>query len=265
MVISGTTKIIFMVGNPIDQVKSPAIMNKIFVEMAVDIAVIPIAVQPDGIDDFMKSFRHMNNALGAIYTVPFKQKAFAECDSVSTRAQLLEVCNVVRKDKNGTLWGDATDGLGYLAGLENHNMDPSGKVATVIGAGGAGAAIACGLAERKAHKILILDVNLARQEELLNRLAGAFPDTIFLRQADEGFAPDIIANATPLGMRPNDPLPFPADQLPPFSFVSDVVTNMAMTPFLQAAKQRNCIIQTGAEMAAAQVELFANFIGTPFK
>lgn len=83
-------------------------------------------------------------------------------------------------------------------------------------------------------------------------------------ETGDGFVPDIVANATPLGMRPGDPLPYPPDQLPQSAFVTDVVTNPETTPFLNAAKQRGCQIQTGIEMVAPQASLFADFLGAKF-
>jgi len=171
MIVSGSTKIIFMVGYPIEQVKSPAIMNTRFAESGIDVAVVPVAIRPDSIGKFLLNLRGMENALGAIYTVPFKQAAFADCDRVSARAQVLEACNIVRREADGTITGEMTDGLGYLAALASHGIDPAGKAAIVIGAGGVGSAIAGALAERKAEKILLLDIDRERRQGLLKRLA----------------------------------------------------------------------------------------------
>ena len=78
----------------------------------------------------------------------------------------------------------------------------------------------------------------------------------------EGF--DLVANATPVGMDGTDTLPLPAaliDTLRPGALVTDVVTRPVTTPFLRAAAARGCRVQTGPEMAAAQMEILGRSMG----
>jgi shikimate 5-dehydrogenase len=69
-----------------------------------------------------------------------------------------------------------------------------------------------------------------------------------------------VVNATPMGIRPDDPLPFDASALSPEQFVGDVITMPEMSPLLRAASAWGCRYSTGPQMVAAQAELIANFL-----
>jgi shikimate dehydrogenase len=74
---------------------------------------------------------------------------------------------------------------------------------------------------------------------------------------------DIVVNATPIGMKPSDPLPLEVERITPSSFVGEVVMKEEMTPFLRAARERGCDIQVGTDMLFEQIPAYLEFFGFP--
>ncbi|MCP5155819.1 MAG: shikimate dehydrogenase [Ectothiorhodospiraceae bacterium] len=261
--VTGKTRVISMLGHPIAQVKSPGNLNGRFEATGQDVVVVPFDVGEGAVEAFFALHRRLENNLGILVTVPYKQAAFAACDETSPRARLLGACNVVRREPDGRLVGDMVDGLGYLAALAANGVDPKGMDTLVVGGGGVGSAIADALAGAGARRVVVLEIDEARRERLLAHLRRAYPGTAVGDVVEPGQRFGIIANATPLGMRAGDPLPLPAERIDPDAFVTDVVTDPVTTPFLEAARSRGCGVQTGPEMTVPQAALFARYLGVP--
>jgi shikimate dehydrogenase len=71
---------------------------------------------------------------------------------------------------------------------------------------------------------------------------------------------EIVVNATPMGMSPDDPLPVPAHQLTSSMVVGDVVAGHGPTAFVQAARAAGCKTVDGLEMVDAGIEIMSNFL-----
>lgn len=132
----------------------------------------------------------------------------------------------------------------------------------MVGAGGVGSAIAAALLYEKPHELVLYDVAEERTRDLLERLKGAAPD-IAARVASSadpaGF--DIAVNATPLGMRQGDPLPFDPDDLGADSLVADVIMKPPVTRLLEAAAAQGCRTLEGRHMLDHQAPLIADYFG----
>ena len=72
---------------------------------------------------------------------------------------------------------------------------------------------------------------------------------------------DLVVNATPLGMKVDDPLPIDVSRLSPKTFVGEAVMKQEMTPLLQAARARGCPIQVGTDILFEQIPLYLEFFG----
>ncbi len=72
---------------------------------------------------------------------------------------------------------------------------------------------------------------------------------------------DLIVNATPLGMKDGDPLPFDVSRIAPNTFVGEVVMKEAITPLLAAARAKGCAIQVGTDMLFEQIPAYLEFFG----
>jgi shikimate dehydrogenase len=207
--------------------------------------------------------RNWLNFRGVVVTVPYKQALVPYLDRLTDRARILNAVNVIRRNDDGTLDGDAQDGVGFVAALQSKGVGLGGKRAAVVGSGGVATAISYSLCEAGVREIAIQDIDAAKQEILMATLRKAFPATAVRAGVASVEGLDLLVNATPVGMNgdPNLPLPRPVlDGLRASTAVADVVTMPAMTPFLAFAKERGCLIQQGVDMAAAQLQTLHAFM-----
>ncbi|VVD59167.1 shikimate dehydrogenase [Pandoraea communis] len=265
--ITGHTRLVAIVGSPVAQVKSPANFNAHFACVGADIAMIPMNVLPAALDGFVALLRGWENLAGCVVTVPYKQQLAGRVDCLSDRAAALGAINVVRREPDGRLVGDMTDGLGFLRAAQRHGFAARGRTAMIAGAGGAGSAIAHALCEAGIARLIVLDRDDARAESLAARLLDDFPwvdvGTGGPPKALVDVHADLLVNATPAGMADDMSLPLPAwviEANAPGALVADVVTSPELTQWLALAVQRGCKIQTGAEMAHAQMPLMGAFM-----
>jgi shikimate dehydrogenase len=256
--LNGATRIHVTIGDPIAQVKSPAGITQGFEMRGHDAVMIPLQVKPTDIDDFFALAKKLPTLDGIVITVPHKPVAFRHCDMVSERAKVLEVCNVMRREKDGSWRGDMTDGGGFVDALKRNDFNPKGKRALQIGAGGAGSAIALALAMDGAS-VTLADLDIAKRDALIARL-GRHGHTITPVDKPDPAGFDLIVNATPAGMKVGDPLPVDASRIDAKQFVADVITMPVITPLLQAALQKGGHIQNGVQMFEAQVDFITEYL-----
>jgi shikimate dehydrogenase len=253
--ISGTTELLAIVGSPIAQVKSPQNFNVWFERHGMDASMIPIDLESRSVDQFIGAMRAWRNLRGCVVTVPYKQDMATRVDQLSDRAQALGCVNVIRREADGTLVGDMVDGEGFMSAARAHGFEPEGARAMVVGAGGAGSAIAWALCEHGAGSITITDLDASRTQRLRVLLGKHYPSVASGSDYNSLASFDLIVNASPAGMAGYDALPLPSAQLATLragTLVADVVTSPEVTPFLELAREAGCRIQTGAEMALAQ-------------
>lgn len=256
--LSGALRVYAVVGDPIAQVKSPAGVTQALRERGQDAVVVPFRVPPAGLAGFLAGLAAARNVDGVIVTVPHKFAACGLCANVSTRARFLGAVNTLRRARGGAWEGDMFDGIGYVAGMRALQCDPRGRRALLVGAGGAGTAIAHALVEAGLAALAIHDANAQRRDDLVARLAALGRTRVQAGGTDPaGY--DIVLNATPAGMRDGDPLPVDVSRLAPSTFVGDVITAPAVTPLLAAAQARGCVAMTGADMFARVRDLMVDY------
>lgn len=255
--LNGSTRVYYVVGDPIAQVKSPEGMTSAFQANGLNAVCVPAHVAPADLAAWMQGVRACQNVDGIMVTVPHKI-AFAQlCDSVSETARFLNTVNVVKRTADG--WhGDMFDGRAQVEALLKNGAVLSGKKAILAGAGGAGTAIAYALVEAGVAELAISETDGARRDALIERLNGLGKAKVYAGSSDpSGF--DVVVNATPMGMKAGDPLPFDGDKLTAQMFVGDVVT-YPDTAWLQKAQAQGCKTSSGLDMFAAVRDLMANFL-----
>ncbi len=253
--ISSSTRVIPLIGSPVVQVKTPPLINARLTDSGHDAVMVPLDVPVEVLGSFFALLRASETFPGCSITIPHKKAAVRYLDTLTDRAQRTGSVNIVRRDADGTLHGDMTDGLAFISALGEHVDFGEISVAAVVGAaGGAGAAICdslCKLGLRKLHLYDLAREQLVALAEMLNQ---AYPAVEVRLESEFRLAEaDIVINCSPLGMRPDDPLPFAVETLKSTAVVADLVTSVEITPVLEAARKRGLIIQTGREMAADQI------------
>jgi shikimate dehydrogenase len=120
----------------------------------------------------MTGLTALSNVDGILVTMPHKSAAFAYCTTSSERARKLGVVSVFRRNPDGTWHGDMLDGLAFVKAQTDHGAHVAGARALLIGAGGAGSAIALALVEAGARELVIHDASQSRAAALAELLAG---------------------------------------------------------------------------------------------
>lgn len=255
----GETRIHVILGDPVAQTRSPSGLTGEFTARGVNAICIPLHVAPVHFDEFVTALKRGQNIDGVVVTIPHKFAALRHCDEASDRARFLGAANVLHRIAADRWRGDMTDGMATVAALQRAGCDPAGKSALVVGAGGAGSAVALALLEAGVAALTVTDIDLKRCRSLVDRLATRTPRIVAGGSSDPA-GHDIVVNATPAGMRRGDPLPVDAARLEPSAFVADLITRPAMTPLLEAARQRGCTVVTGEDMFAVQAGSMADIL-----
>lgn len=257
--VSGKTLVIPLIGHPVAQVKTPGPMNIWFGEKGIDAVVVPMDIRPERVKSFFDLLKAMENCIGCSVTMPHKQAAFVASDEVTERARRAKAVNTIRRTPTGRLVGDMTDGIAMVAALQDHAVDVRGRNVLLVGAGGAGTAIAFELADKGAASLTVLERDQMRQRALLAELSRLYPHMAAHDRCPAGQKIDIAVNASPTGMHAGDPLPYPVDRLGGALIVADAVTKPVVTPWLAEARRRGLEIQTGEQMALAQLPIQMRF------
>lgn len=263
--VCGRTRLIGIVGSPVHQVRSPQLLTRQFVEAGHNTLCIPFAVGVPHLEAFFRGIRNVGNLDGLLVTIPHKRSAAALVDSLGGAARRLGAINIARPEADGTWSGAAFDGVGCVLALRWADAAPMGKHVLLIGAGGAGGAIGLAVAEAGAARLTITDRDGAAAGRLASLIAAVTPDCdVAACDPAEREPFDIIVNATPLGMRPDDPLPVATAMLAPGIAVVDLVTAPTTTPLCKLAASRGCRVVTGQEMHDGQSVYAARYLGLAY-
>jgi len=262
-VISGHTRLIAHLGVPTESFKAPMIYNPYFEDRGIDTVVMPMGCEAADFPALLPLLFRLRNIMGALITMPHKVTVVGLLDRASTTVQICGACNAVCRDAEGRLIGDMFDGEGFVRGVQRRGRAVAGASALVVGAGGVGSAIAASLAAAGAARLGLFDIDAATAEALAGRLRTHYPALQVATGANDPAGFDIVVNATPLGMKPDDPLPMDTARIDPGAFVGEVVMSAEQTPFLTAARARGCATQVGTDMLFEQIPAYLEFFGLP--
>ncbi len=262
MQISGHTRVFMILGDPVEQVRAPELFNHLFKHHNIDAVLVPAKVAPSNLSTFVHGAFAANNMGGLWATIPHKAALLpllAHCDR---RGHIAQAVNAVRRHSDGTLEGALFDGDGFVKGLDSRGVACKGSRALVVGAGGAGAAIAVSLAERGVAELALFDLNPAVSQALAQRIALAHRGTRVVAASNADPAEqDIVVNATPLGLQAQDPLAFEPQRLKYGAVVVDILMKNQPTPLVRACTERGVRAFTGFDMMICQAPAYLNFFG----
>jgi shikimate dehydrogenase len=259
--IDGATKLIAHIGYPTESFKSPMIYNPYFEKHGINAVVVPMGCKAEDYDAFLKLLFRLSNMHGALITMPHKIATLGLVDEASVSARIAGACNAVRCDERGRLIGDMFDGEGFVRGLLKKGRKLTGARALVCGCGGVGSAIAASLAKAGVSGLGLYDAFPRSMGELSDRLQTHYPDLEVKPGSADPAGYDFVVNATPLGMKPGDPLPMDVARIAPSTFVGEVVMKEEITPFLAAVRAKGCDYQIGTDMLFEQIPAYIEFLG----
>jgi shikimate dehydrogenase len=251
-VITGATRLAAVIGSPIRHSLSPTILNAAFAATGADWAFVAFDV-PEGRGAAAVEAARTLGLGGLSVTMPHKAAVHDAVDATTPAAADLGAVNCVFRDGD-RLVGDNTDGDGFLDSLRRDaGLEAGGLRCVVVGAGGAGRALARALGAAGAADVAILNRSPgpAARAAVLAGAAGRVGAVADVAEAD------LIVNATPLGMGspgsgPPDPLPVDPGALHAGQVVVDIVYHPPETPLLAEARARGATAVGGLGMLVHQ-------------
>jgi shikimate dehydrogenase len=259
--ITGKGRVIAHLGYPTESFKAPMIYNPWFEAQGIDATVVPLGIKTDDFSALFPELWKITTLHGALITMPHKVAVLSMVDEVTPTAQIAGAANAILKRPDGTLLADMFDGAGFVRGVQRKGQAIAGKRVLVLGAGGVGSAIAASLAAAGPAHIMLFDMNTAGADALAARLRAHYGAIDVQTGQRDPAGYDLIVNATPLGMKAGDPLPFDIDRIAPITFVGEVVMKEEFTPLLRAAQDKGCPIQVGTDMLFEQIPAYLEFFG----
>lgn len=259
--ISGKTRLIAHLGYPTESFKAPMIYNPYFAKHGIDAVVVPMGCKPEEYSAFLRLVFKLSNIHGALITMPHKVTTTALMDELSVSAKVAGACNAVRPGAGGKLVGDMFDGEGFVRGVLRKGRTLTGAGVLVAGNGGVGSAISASLAKAGVAELALFDAYGPVMQGLAERLRANYPKLRVTTGSIDPAGYDVVVNATPLGMKPGDPLPMDVSRIAPSTFVGEVVMKEEITPFLAAVRARGCEFQIGTDMLFEQIPAYLEFFG----
>jgi shikimate dehydrogenase len=242
-----------VIGHPVAHSLSPRMHQPALDEAGIDARYIALEVGPGRVAEAFQRMRDLG-FIGCNVTVPHKFDALQACDEIDDTARDLGAVNTVRFDSDATR-GTNTDGYGFEHAVrESLGLDLPGLTVMIVGAGGgAGGAIAAHCARRGVSRLVLANRTVSKIEALAGRLRDRHPGTDIevvaaeaIRQADVR----LIVNTTSLGLRDDDPPPFPVGLLTSGHAVFDTIYKP--TALLRAAEAAGARHASGSLMLLHQ-------------
>ena len=211
MNISGHTTPFAVLGHPIGHTLSPIMHNRSIAALEMDAIYLAFDAPPEKLMSILQSMRDMKFG-GVNLTVPLKEVAFRGVDQLDKSAELSGSVNTIEFLDNGELRGHSTDGHGFVTAVkESFDAAINGLSVFVLGSGGAGRAVAITSAEEGAARVVVSDIDAARADKVVEEIQGLFPNvavesagTQTADWATAAGAADLVIQATPIGMKPED-------------------------------------------------------------
>lgn len=252
--ISGKTRLLALIGHPVEHSLSPRIHNASFAADGLDYVYVALDVEPEDLSSAVRGTAALG-LRGFNVTMPHKQAMLQLLDSLDEGAQISGAVNTVVIEDHG-LRGYNTDGYGMVEACNEAGIVLAGRSVLLLGAGGAAAAIALAFGEAGAG-LRIVNRSIEHARELADKLRGAglkkvevYPHGALDESAREA---DVIVNATSLGMKEEDPLPVPIEYLDEGKAVCDAVYHPGReTQLIRQARKRGACVVTGERMLLYQ-------------
>ena len=261
MDIAGTTRVFLILGDPIAQVRAPEVFNHLFRRHGVDAVLVPAHVRSAEFDGFVRHALTARNIDGLWLAIPHKVGMVQLLDRCDTLARIAGAVNAARRNADGSIEGALFDGVGFVKALDQFGIAIGDARVLVAGVGGGGVAIAGSLASRGVGSLALFDATPGRATEVAQRLRAEFDVTIETPATSDPAGYDLVVNATPLGLKPGDALPFDVSRLIARTTVVDILMTRQPTPLLRACAERGISAHAGYEMLVQQIPEYLAFFG----
>ena len=253
--ISGKTRLLALIGHPVEHSLSPAMHNAAFAADGLDYAYVALDVRPENLPAAVTGLKVLDFR-GFNVTMPHKRAMLSLLDDVDEGARISGAVNTVVIE-GSSLRGYNTDGGGMVMACREGGIELSDRRVLLLGAGGAAAAIALSLGAEGAGELRVVNRSAEPARELAHKLRGAGLEKVeayplgALDEAARGA--EVIVNATSLGMKDGDPLPVPAEYLEGKRAVCDAVYRPGtQTALIRESRRRGAGVVAGERMLLYQ-------------
>lgn len=262
-VIRGTTDVYLIVGDPVEQVKAPEMFNRIFAVTGTDAVLVPARVEPQELGRFVRQVLRAGNIKGLWVAIPHKAPITEHLDRCNELGQLAGAVNGVRREADGSLTGGLFDGEGFMGALAFHGIASQGRRVLILGAGGGAAAIAASLAvgTQAAAEVALYDPVPGKAAAVAARIQAGSAIRVQAVDRPDATGWDLVVNASPLGLRAEDPMPCDVSRLAPHAALVDILMKNQPTPLVRAARARGLRAFAGFEMLIQQAPHYLEFFG----
>lgn len=257
--LTGRTRLYFMLGHPVAQVKTPQVFNAMLAEAGIDSVVVALDVKPENLNATLPGLKAAENVAGFFVTIPHKIQMLAFADTLLSGSSRTGATNALRREPDGSWSADMFDGVGFVNALEKKSMRVTGKRVRIYGAGGAGMAIALSLADAGASQINFVDPDDVKAAEIARQLQQHSPGTLFMANARQWQDAEVIVNASPVGMADASAIPEAIGTLSPDTLIGDVIIRPGGTALIAHAKACGCKWVDGADMHSGQMAALMKF------
>jgi shikimate dehydrogenase len=259
MKITGKTKLLGIIGDPIEHSMSPVIQNKAIAALELDYVYVPFHVQEKDLSTVFDAFKAIN-VRGFNVTIPHKQNVVPLLTQITDTAKMIGAVNTVWLNEDG--WhGTNTDIYGFIAPLKKIPKNWSKIIPLVLGNGGASRAVIVGCSQLGCQKINVVGRNLDKlkifqqtwiESNLATEITIYHWDELNQLISDS----ELIVNTTPIGMYPQiNSSPFNEQQaqlIQADTIVYDLIYTPSPTLWLQQAEKQGAMIIDGSEMLVQQ-------------
>lgn len=257
--LSGKTRPFAVLGHPIGHTLSPVMHNESFRALGLDAIYLAFDVHPDRLMGVLPAMRDMGFG-GVNLTVPLKEVAFRGLSDLDESARRVGAVNTVEFRPDGSLRGHNTDGAGFLLALrEAFETSVAGLRVFIAGCGGAGRCVAITCAGAGAGSVTLADADAARPPRVVSEISAmGLKTAVRPMPADPGAwaeaarEADLVVQATPIGMRPDDGTPLPAGAFRAGQCAYDLVYMYPRTAFMRAAASAGARTANGLGMLLHQ-------------
>ena len=257
MQITGKTKIVGVIGDPIEHSRSPQMHNAAFAELGLNYVYVPFHIQPDALSAAIEGFKAIN-VVGLNVTIPHKQAVIPFLDEIAREVELTGAVNTLTFG-DGRIKGDNTDGLGFLEGMRETGFELSqGESALVIGAGGSARAVIVALGSIGLETIFVANRTVSKAVKLAEDLSHAIGASVHGIGLDDSQLEDVVnnvalvVNTASVSMDISMPPLIDTEWLRPQTAVYDIVYTPPQTRLLSAAAERGCHTIQGLSMLVYQ-------------
>jgi shikimate dehydrogenase len=255
--LSGKTKLLGIIGHPVEHSLSPAMQNAALAELGLDWVFLPFPVAPENLEAALAGFAAIG-VVGFNATIPHKQAIIPHLSHITELAKAVGAVNTVWRTQRG--WeGTNTDVAGFLAPI--HDRPWNDRTTVILGNGGAARAVVAGMEQLNCGKIIVVGRDREKLTQFQQSWAGSPYAThlqthLWSELPDLMPSTDLLVNTTPIGMSPQvDRSPVEETlmaKLSPDAIVYDLIYTPSPTKFLQQAQQLGKKAIDGSQMLVQQ-------------